>query len=113
MRTARKNIENRHDSRQKGKRGELELAEYLREFGFTARRSQQYRGTENAQDLVHSVPGVHLECKRGERARPYEWLAKTIDEAIDGLIPVIAHRQNRQEWIAILPLADLLLLLKR
>tara|TARA_Y100000310_G_scaffold321537_1_gene379279 strand:+ start:434 stop:664 length:231 start_codon:yes stop_codon:yes gene_type:complete len=33
------------NSRQKGKRGELEVVHLLKEYGFEARRGQQFKGT--------------------------------------------------------------------
>lgn len=103
------------NSRAKGKRGELELAAFLRERGFDgARRGQQYSGTETSADVVcPSLPGVHLECKRVEAGNPYGWLAQAIrdSEPRHGprmKMPVVAHKRNGKEWIAVLRLEDLL-----
>ena len=52
-------------SRNKGKRGELELSHVLQEYGFDARRGQQYAGINGDADVV-GVPGLHIECKRVE-----------------------------------------------
>ena len=52
------------NSKQKGKRGELELAKKLQEYGFEARRGQQYSGIGG--DDVVGLEGVHIECKRVE-----------------------------------------------
>ena len=54
------------DSRNKGKVGERELAKKLREYGFEARRGQQYCGADGSADVV-GLEGVHIECKRTER----------------------------------------------
>jgi Holliday junction resolvase len=55
------------NSRQKGKRGELEAAKYLRSLGFTsARRGVQYSGGPDSPDVVcDELPGVHIEVKYG------------------------------------------------
>ena len=56
-------------SRNKGKVGERELAAALRAEGFeSARRGQQYSGSETSADVV-GLPGIHIECKRVEK----EW----------------------------------------
>jgi len=55
------------NSKRKGKRGELELAKKLKEYGFSARRGQQYSGIGG--DDVVGLDGVHIECKRAERLR--------------------------------------------
>ena len=60
-------------SRDKGKRGEREVALILREHGFEARRGQQYCGANGDADVV-GVPGLHIEVKRTEKFRMYEAL---------------------------------------
>ena len=101
------------DSRNKGKNGELELAAFLRDHGVTARRGRQYSGGTDSPDIVHSLPGIHLECKRCEKGNVYNWLYQATDDCIDGLVPIVAHRRNRKHWIAILDLDDLLELIKK
>jgi hypothetical protein len=98
------------NSKQKGKRGELELAAFLRTQGFEgARRGRQFSGL-GAPDLV-GVDGVHIECKRCERGSLYEWLAQAIDDC-NGNMPVVMHRRSRGDWIAILRADDFLGLIK-
>ena len=65
------------NSKQKGKRGELEVARLFRDAGFsTAERTAQYCGNnpEGAAD-VRGVPGIHIEVKRVEHLN--------IDDALD------------------------------
>ena len=101
------------NSREKGKRGELELAAWLRDRGIEARRGRQYAADPEAPDIVHALPGIWLECKRAERCRPYEWLEEADLHASGGTVSVVAHRQSRRNWIAILNLDDLLQLIER
>lgn len=101
------------NSRAKGKVGELEAAAFLREHGFAARRGQQFSGGGDSPDIVHDIPGVHLEVKRVEQGNLYTWMAQAKRDAGSCLTPVIAHRRNRQEWVAILPLADFLDIISR
>jgi len=100
------------NSREKGKRGELELAEFLRERGIEARRGIQFKGGADSPDVVTDLPGVHFECKRVEQGSLYAWLAQATRDAGDSRIPVVAHRRSRQDWVAILPLDALISLLK-
>ena len=100
------------NSREKGKRGELELAEFLRERGVEARRGIQFKGGADSPDVVTDLPGVHFECKRVEAGSLYTWLAQATRDAGDSRIPVVAHRRSRQDWVAILPLDALISLLK-
>lgn len=91
-------------SREKGKRGERELAEALRNLGVQARRGVQFAGGPESPDVVSDFP-VHWECKRSETFQPYQALAQASAEAPDGVTPVVAHRRNGKHWIAVLDLA--------
>jgi len=99
------------NSRDKGKRGEREFAAFLRERGITARRGQQFSGGGDSPDVVHDIPGVHFEVKRCESGSLYEWLKQAISDAA-GKIPIVAHRRNNKDWVAILPITDLLMLIE-
>lgn len=90
-------------SREKGKRGERELASKLREYGYDARRGQQYCGANGDADVT-GLPGLHVECKRTERLELYEALAQARNDTKEGEIPVVAHRRNNCEWVMIIPL---------
>lgn len=97
-------------SRNKGKRGELELARLLRERGYTARRGQQFKGTPDSPDIV-GLDGFHVECKRVEAGNPYKWLEQAKADAGEDQVPLVVHRKNNQDWITILTLDDFLNLL--
>lgn len=106
-------MKKRINSRAKGKRGELELAAFLRGYGIDASRGVQYKGGVGSPDVVTSLSEVHFEAKRVEAGNPYDWLDQAIRDAGATKMPVVAHRRSNRDWIAILPLSDLLLLLKR
>lgn len=94
-------------SKNKGKRGELELAALLRDLGFPdAHRSQQFCGSSSSADLL-GIPGVHIEAKRCERLSIYTAYEQAVRDA-EGTedIPVVFHRRNEQRWLAILSLED-------
>ena len=96
------------NSKRKGKTGELELARKLREYCYETRRTVQYNGKadEGQADLL-GLPHVHIECKRTEKLSLYDAVnqAKRDSEGSDKL-PVVFHRKNNCEWLAILPLDD-------
>jgi Holliday junction resolvase len=100
----------RISSRAKGKRGELELAAFLEERGYPAKRGQQFKGGGDSPDVIcPDLDGIHIECKRVEIGNPYNWLAQAQADALDtGKTPVVMHRKNKQEWLAILTLEDFL-----
>lgn len=92
--------------RDKGLRGELEVAELYRAAGL------QVRGLESAGDhLVVCAPAsgvvIHSEVKRQETARPWAWWEQASAEAPAGTVPVVAFRRNRSRWLAIVDLEQL------
>ena len=98
-------------SRDKGKRGEREVALILREHGFEARRGQQYCGANGDADVV-GVPGLHIEVKRTEKFRMYEALDQAINDAREDELPVVFTRKNNCDWVACLRLDDFMALFK-
>lgn len=98
-------------SKRKGKRGELEAAELLRAHGFEARRGAQFRGGPGSPDVMHSISGVHVEVKRCERLDLYAAMDQAGMDS-GGKIPVVLHRRNGRDWLAILPAHHLLRILK-
>ena len=91
----------------KGKVGERELASELQSlFNVYARRGQQFHGGSDSPDVVADIPGVHIEVKRTERLSIYKAMRQASGDA-GGKIPIVFHRQNREEWLAIIRLNDL------
>ena len=94
------------NSRNKGKRGELELAAKLKEYGYCkARRGQQYSGANGDSDVV-GLPGVHIECKRVEKLNLYDAMKQSVNDAREGETPAVFHRKNHKEWLVTLRLED-------
>jgi Holliday junction resolvase len=92
-------------SRRKGKTGELQAAKFLRNLGFTARRAQQYSGTESSADLiVEELPNLHIECKlRNDIGIHSQSLKDAMEQAIrdcgdGGKVPVVLWRKTRGQW---------------
>lgn len=93
------------NSRNKGAKGERELAEKLRGLGFKTRRGQQYSGANGDADVV-GIDGLHIECKRVERLDLDGALEQSINDARVGEIPVVIHRKNRKDWKVTMRLED-------
>jgi Holliday junction resolvase len=93
------------NSRAKGATGERELAEKLREYGYTARRGQQFSGANGDADVV-GLPGYHIECKRVERLNIDEAMAQSVRDARVGEIPIVCHRKNRKDWLVTIRFKD-------
>lgn len=101
-------------SRRKGIVGEREVADLFEGRGFAIRGLEGSGDwlaflSEPARQAIPWLPLVlHVEVKRQERLRLPEWIAQAKAETPIGVPPVVVFRQNRTEWIAALPLADLL-----
>ncbi len=103
---------NRKNSRRKGADGERELAALLREYGYDARRGQQYSGCNGDADVV-GLPGVHIECKRVEHLNLDAAMDQSVsDAAARGEIPTVFHRRNGKLWKVTLLLDDFVSLLR-
>ena len=98
------------NSKQKGKRGELEVAAILRNAGFkNARRSQQFAGMNGDADVV-GLDGVHLEVKRNERLNIYEAMEQAQRDAKGMEIPWVVHRKNNKPWLCTMTFEEAILL---
>jgi Holliday junction resolvase len=94
-------------SKDKGKRGERELANELeRVLGINARRGVQFQGSPDSPDVITSIPNIHIECKRTERFRLYEALEQATNDAGKNKVPIVCHRQNNKPWVVIVKLDD-------
>ena len=101
------------NSKQKGKRGELELANYLKKHGLLARRGQQFKGTPESPDVIcDNWNDIHIEVKRVEKLNVDKALDKSTEDAGD-LIPVVIHRKNNTNWKVTMWLDDFINLYKQ
>lgn len=99
------------NSRQKGARGEREIAEILRGYGYTdARRSAQYCGnTGEAADVV-GVAGLHIEVKYREQVRDELYMEQAEHDARKGDLPLVLYRRSREQWKALMRLDTFMLI---
>lgn len=103
------------NSRNKGSVGEREWRDFLRERGYTARRTQQYAGfTGDASDVIcEELDGFHWEVKRVENLYVHKAMEQAIrDSKKKNRLPIVAHRKNRTEWLCTLRASDLINLIK-
>lgn len=100
------------NSRQKGARGERELAGVLQKYGYMCRRGQQYCGANGDADVV-GLPGIHIECKRVERLNLYEAVEQAQRDAREMEMPAVFHRKNRGEWLVTMPMTEWLKMYKK
>ena len=95
-------------SRDKGKRGERELAALLNKlFNIdTCRRGQQYCGLAGNADVV-GIAGVHSEVKRVESLNITKAMAQAVDDCPDSDVPVVHHKKNGGDWMTTIRTEDL------
>lgn len=94
------------NSRQKGKRGELEACRWLRSLGYAAERGVQYCGRAGAADIVVAeLPHVHFEVKYGVTGLDLETelLTAAINQAradrqLPSIWPVVLWKPLRKPW---------------
>lgn len=109
------------NSKDKGKRGEREVAGILRDLGFRAHRGQQYQGGNDSPDIIHEMQNVHVEVFYGD---PVPLKAK-LNQAIRDcekrnvanttnvqFIPAVMHRRisrkmRGEPWLVTVQLLDL------
>ena len=93
------------NSRDKGKRGELDAAKLLKKHGYDARRGQQFSGANGDADVV-GLPGIHIEVKRVEKLNIDNALDQAIRDKRAAEIPIVLHRKNRSVWKVTMRFAD-------
>lgn len=102
-------------SRTKGANAEREVCRLLREYGWPdAERTSNGRFQSGRGDIALGPESVHLEVKRGETARVWDWWmqARLDSLATPTAMPVVAFRRSHSKWLALVELEDLLPLLK-
>lgn len=96
------------NSKQKGKRGELEVAHILQEHGFDARRTAQFCGnTGDAADVI-GLDGFHIEVKRCETTKIWDWIHQADRDHKEDSVPLVVFRKSHEKWQVSLKLEDFL-----
>ena len=93
-------------STRKGANGEREVMAILREHGYPVERG----GTQSYGKLpdIFGLNGVHLEIKRAESARIWDWMKQSEEDAKrfrDGW-PVVIFRRSRSKWLICMEFTD-------
>lgn len=92
------------NSKKKGAKGERELANKLKEYGYETRRGQQYNGLEG-EDVV-GLDYIHIECKRVEKLNIENAMLQAKQDRKEGQFPTVFHRKNRSNWLVTMELQD-------
>lgn len=101
-------------SRRKGKVGELEVVQVLRDHGLKAQRTAPLQAARGVHDAdVIGVEGFHLEIKRAERVEIDKWCAQAALASRPTDTPAVVWRRSRQPWRVALDLTEFLELVRR
>lgn len=85
------------NSKEKGKRGEREVAKLGRQNGFMlSKRGQQYNGLEG-EDVV-GFPLLHIEVKLDENLVLFNAYLQACRDSRNGNAPVVFHRKKYEQW---------------
>lgn len=95
-------------SRSKGKRGELDARDQIREHWAApdCRRSQQYCGSESSADLLNALPGGHVEVKRIKAIAAMRYLEQADRDRAAGDFPIVVMREDRGGWVVMFKIED-------
>lgn len=100
-------------STRKGKTGELEVMDILREHGYYVDRGGAQSFGE--QPDLFGMKDVHLEVKRCETTKIWEWMEQSQRDAArfnDGW-PTVIFRRSHSDWLICMQLSDWLTLYGR
>ncbi len=102
------------NSRRKGASAERELSNLFKELGFTARRRQQYNGTDGSDDVcVEELEGEYfIECKAVQSINMHTVMDKAIEQC-GSKKPLIFHKRNRKGWLVVMRPEDFFTLLMK
>lgn len=92
------------NSKSKGAKGERELANILKDYGYNTRRGQQYNGLEG-EDVV-GLDYIHIECKRVESLNIDKAMQQAKRDSKNYQMPSVFHRKNNQKWLVTMELDD-------
>ena len=95
------------NSKQKGARAERQLANLLKEHGYSCRRSVQYNGQiEEGQPDIIGLDGIHIECKAVERLNVSNAMAQAVNDCKEDEMPTVFHKKNREGWLVTMRIED-------
>ena len=101
-------------SRDKGARGEREVRDLLRKYGYEAERGCQRAGGPDSPDVKALDFPFHIEVKRTEKINVYDAFdqAKRDAGGPGEPPPIVFHKRNRREWLVVMDAEDLMRMLK-
>lgn len=99
------------NSRRKGAEFERKLANLLKEYGYSARRGQQFCGANGDADVV-GLEHIHIEAKAVEKLNLYDAMEQSKNDARPDEIPVVIHKKNRKSILVTMELDEFMKMYK-
>lgn len=100
-------------SREKGARGEREVAKILSEsLSLDISRTPRSGAWEHAKGDLYGVPRFNVEVKLQERTRVDEWYKQSEGDAKEDEIPLLIYRRNREQWKVVMSLDNFVEIMK-
>jgi hypothetical protein len=96
--------------RRKGAVAEREVVDVAKAAGFD--RAKRTGDAQQRMGDVTGIPGAHVQVKRVETLRIPEWCRELEQACPPHELPVLAFRRSGEPWRAVVPLDELLALLK-
>lgn len=76
------------------------MRDLLQAYGFKARRAGRY----GLADVIHDLPGFHLEVKRCEKLSMPAWIRQAEQDAASHDTSAVVWRRSNEAWRIDLPL---------
>lgn len=94
-------------SRAKGAGYEREIANFLKSYGYDAKRSGQYQSqSSDAAPDVSGFPPFWVECKRMKRIVIHGWMQQAIESSQPADIPIVICRGDGKSSLVVIDLED-------
>lgn len=94
-------------SRNKGKRGERQVASMLTERGFEARRGVQFKGGLNSPDVIcDDLYWAQCEVKYVESLNIYKAMNQAKHDCQGSKVPLVFHKKNNRELLVTMTFFD-------
>tara|TARA_R100000234_G_scaffold84413_1_gene53591 strand:+ start:189 stop:518 length:330 start_codon:yes stop_codon:yes gene_type:complete len=101
------------NSRSKGARYEREVASYLDDNGFPARRGQQFAGGADSPDVVSAEFPFHIETKMVERLNLQDAFDQATRDSGGKKPPCVIHRKKHTQSLITMKLEDFIKLINK
>ena len=94
-------------SKNKGKAFELKVSHMIKDFGFAARRGQQFQGTPESPDIISELP-FNFECKAVEKLNLWDAWEQAKSDSGASEMPAVVFKRNRSDILICMEFSDLL-----